>query len=91
MRLGLALPLCMLFLLIIVFGQKACEVWFRRKNLPYGKVICGLTWGLAHVFTKDPLTGLLGLALSFAMGYAYLLMNRDMKKAYGVLFLMFVL
>ena len=81
----------MLFLLIIVFGQKACEVWFRRSGIPYGGIICGLTWGLAHAFTKDLGTGLLGVIVGFAMGGGYLLVNRDLKKAYGMLFLMFVL
>lgn len=81
----------MLFLLIIVFGQKACEVWFHKENIPYGGLICGLTWGLAHIFTKDLLTGLLGLMLGFAMGSVYLFVNRDFKKAYVFLFLMFVL
>lgn len=81
----------LLFLLIIVFGQKACEVWFRRPDIPYGGMICGLTWGLVHVFTKDIGTGLLGLVLGFAMGGGYLLVNRDLRKAYGLLFLMFVL
>lgn len=81
----------MLFLLIIVFGQKACEVWFRREKIPYGGIICGLTWGLAHIFTKNLLTGFLGIALGFAMGSVYLLVNRDFKKAYVVLFFMFVL
>lgn len=81
----------MLFLLIIVFGQRACEVWFGREGIPYGGMICGMTWGLAHIFTKDLLTGLLGLFLGFAMGSVYLLANRDFKKAYVILFLMFVL
>ena len=81
----------MLFLLIIVFGQKACEVWFHKEQIPYGGVICGLTWGLAHMFTKNLLTGLLGIALGFAMGSVYLIVNRDLKKAYVILFLMFVL
>ena len=81
----------MLFLLIIVFGQKACEVWFQKERIPYGGIICGLTWGLAHIFTKNLLTGVLGIALGFAMGSVYLLVNRDLKKAYVVLFFMFVL
>jgi len=81
----------LLFLLIIVFGQKACEVWFHREKIPYGGMICGLTWGLAHMFTKDISTGLLGLILGFAMGYVYLLVNRNLKRAYVLLFLMFVL
>lgn len=81
----------MLFLLIVVFGQKACEVWFRNEKFPYGGIICGLTWGLAHVFTKDLATGALGLFLGAALGSVYLMVNRDLKKAYAVMFLMFVL
>ncbi len=81
----------MLFLLIIVFGQKACEVWFHRGNFPFGGIICGLTWGLAHMFTKDILTGVIGLLLGVAMGSVYLVTNRDLRKAYAVMFLMFVL
>ena len=81
----------MLFLLIIVFGQKACEVWFHRESFPFGGIICGLTWGLAHMFTKDILTGVTGLLLGVALGSVYLVANRDLRKAYVVMFLMFVL
>lgn len=82
----------LLFMLIIVFGQKACELWFKRKNIPYGGIICGLTWGLAHIFSKGSVnTGLWGFALGFLMGAVYLLTNRDIKKTYVVLFIMFVL
>lgn len=35
----------MLFMLIIVYGQKACEVWFKRTNIPYGGIVVALTWG----------------------------------------------
>ena len=81
-----------LFTLIIVFGQKAFELWFRKANIPYGGIICGMSWGLAHIFTKgDIATGLWGLVLGFIMGTAYLLTNRDIKKAYVVLFIMFAL
>lgn len=41
--------------LIIIFGQKACEVWFRNEKFPYGGIILGLTWGLAHIFSKGSL------------------------------------
>ncbi|MDE6973297.1 MAG: hypothetical protein K2P38_09380, partial [Lachnospiraceae bacterium] len=81
----------MLFLLIIVFGQRACELWFRKVTVPYGGILCGLTWGLAHLFTKDLSTGLLGIVIGFAMGSVYLLVNRDFRKAYVLLFLLFVL
>lgn len=82
----------LLFSLIIILGQKAFETWFHRKNIPYGGILCGLTWGLAHIFTKGSIaTGLGGLLLGFLMGSAYLLVNRDSRKAYLVLCLMFIL
>ncbi len=81
----------MLFLLIVVFGQKACEVWFHKENFPYGGLICGMTWGLGHIFTKDFLTGITSLCLGVALGSVYLVVNRDLRKAYVVMFLMFVL
>ena len=79
-----------LFLLIIIFGQKAMEMWFGHKNIPWGGIVCGLTWGLAHAFTKGSLEmGLMGILWGFMMGTAYLLTNRECKKAYVILFVMF--
>lgn len=81
-----------LFMLIIIFTQKAFEVWFKRKNIPYGGIICGITWGLAHAFTKNSIwIGLEGIVLGFLLGVTYLLVNRDIKKTYIVLFIMFAL
>lgn len=81
-----------LFTLIIVFGQKACELWFKNSRLPYGGIIAGLTWGLGHIFTQGSLlTGIFSMLLGFLFGAMYLLLNRDIKKTYIVLLLMFVL
>ena len=81
-----------LFLLIIVFAQKAFETWFRHPDIPYGGIICGLTWGFAHTFTKGSLSaGIEGILFGFLMGAAYLFAGRDVRKAYVVLLVMFIL
>lgn len=81
-----------LFMFIIVYAQKAFELWFKNHKIPYGGIICGLTWGLAHAFTKGSLLiGLEGIVIGFVMGAAYLLLNRDIKKTYVVLLIMFIL
>ena len=81
-----------LFMLIIIFTQKAFEVWGERENVPYGGIICGITWGLAHAFTKGSIwIGLEGIVLGFLLGVTYLLVNRDIKKTYIALFIMFAL
>lgn len=81
-----------LFTLIIVFGQKAFETWFKRRNIPYGGIICALTWGLAHMFTKGSVTtGLLSAFCGFSFGVVYMLLGRDIKKTYVALAIMFIL
>jgi len=81
-----------LFTLIIVYGQKAFEKWTKQKNLPWGGILCAITWGVAHIFTKGSvIVGLLSALSGFTFGVLYLLLNRDIKKTYIFLFLMFVL
>lgn len=81
-----------LFTLIIVFGQNALEKLFHKKNMPYGGIIVGLTWGLAHWFTKGSVwIGLGGLIIGFLFGTIYLFLDRDFKKSYIVLALAFIL
>jgi membrane protease YdiL (CAAX protease family) len=81
-----------LFTLIIIFAQKAFEVWFKKENFPFGGIILALTWGLAHIFTKGSIqVGLLTALGGFIYGIAYLLLNRDIKKTLPILFIMFML
>lgn len=82
----------MLFTLIVIFGQKAFEKWFKNDKIPYGGIICALTWGLAHIFTKSSLeVGILSAIIGFGFGAVYLLMNKNIIKTLFVIFLMFVL
>ena len=81
-----------LFMLIIVYGQKAFELWFKKKNIPYGGIVVALTWGLGHWFTKGTLvTGLYTAFAGFCYGVVYLLLNRNIKWTYVVLCIMFIL
>lgn len=84
-----------LVVLIVVFGQKAFEKWFHkdcRVLIPYGGILTGLTWGMVHSLTKGSLSmGLSLIFISIGYGITYLLVNRDMKKAFIWILLMFVL
>lgn len=80
-----------LVLLIIVFGQKAFEKWFHNDSrvlIPYGGILAGLTWGLVHILTKGSFTMWIS---GIVYGITYILVNRDVKKAYIWILLMFVL
>lgn len=80
-----------LFSLIIIFAQKAFELWFKKENIPYGGIILAATWGLAHIFTKGSLSvGLLSALGGFSFGIVYLLVNRDIRKTFLILLIMFI-
>ena len=80
-----------LVMLILVFGQKAFELWFRNEKIPYGGIVVAVTWGLGHILTKGSIsTGMLTAVSGFIFGVTYLLVNRNIKKTYLLLFIMFV-
>lgn len=81
-----------MFMLIIVYGQKAFEVWFQKPNIPYGGIAVALTWGMAHCFTKGSFAaGIYSAFGGFCFGVVYLLLNRNIKWTYGALCVMFIL
>lgn len=81
-----------IFVLINIFGQKAGEVWFRTKNIPYGGILLGLTWGLSHILSKGSLAvGLYCLLSGIMFGAVYLLLNKDIKKTFPIVLIMFTL
>lgn len=82
----------LLFSLIIIFGQKACEIWFRNTKIPYGGIVLALTWGLGHILSKGSLAvGLLSAAGGFLMGASYLIVGRDYRKALPLFYILFVI
>ncbi len=78
--------------IVIVFGQKAFESWFHNDKIPFGGIILGLTWGIAHIISKGSITtGLLSAGAGFLFGTSYLLVNKDYRKALPIITLLFIL
>ena len=78
--------------LIIIFGQKACEKWFKNEVIPYGGIVLALTWGLMHIVSKGSISvGLLSAFGGFLYGAAYLIVGKDYRKALPLMSLMFIL
>jgi hypothetical protein len=82
----------MLFFLIVVFAQRAGELWFKKSFIPWGGILVALTWGLAHVFTKgDLLIGAMSAIGGLFYGVVYLLTGKNPKIAFPLIFAMFIL
>lgn len=87
---GLGVEVIYAYLLEPVLYGVPMQEFSAAQTILHWIITC-TTWGLAHIFTKNLLTGILGIILGFAMGSVYLLVNRNFKKAYIFLFLMFIL
>ena len=78
--------------LIIIFAQKACEIWFKKENIPYGGIVLALTWGFMHMVSKGSIVvGLLSVFGGFLYGAAYLVVGKDYRKSLPLMCLMFIL
>ena len=78
--------------LVIVYAQKACEMWFKNEKIPYGGIILGLTWGLAHIISKgNVLISIFATLSAFLFGAAYVFVNKDYRKALPIIILLFML
>lgn len=80
-----------LFVLIIIFAQEAGEIWFKNSNIPWGGIMVALTWGLAHIFSKDLSVGIFAFLEGLLYGCAYVTSKKNLFIAFPVIFLMFVL
>ena len=69
----------------------AFEGWLHNRHIPWGGMLAAVTWGIAHFFTKGSSTGIGIMISALAYGCVYLLVNRDIRRAYPIIWLMFVL
>lgn len=82
----------LLISLVVIFGQKAGEVKFHNQSIPWGGMLAGVTWGLVHIFTKGNINnGLIGLLMGFSYGVIYLIANKNIRIAYPLIAIMFIL
>ena len=78
--------------LIISLSQQAITVFSGKRNMfPWGGLVLGLTWGLGHYITKGNVyIALIAFALAIFFGLIYNLTGRDLKKAWPLMYLVFV-
>lgn len=82
----------MLVLSVIAYGQKAGDLWFKKCKIPWGGILAGVTWGLAHALTQGSLfVGLEAMVSAVLYGCIYLLMKKRTIYSYPLILLAFVL
>jgi hypothetical protein len=80
-----------LFFAIVVFAQEFGERTFKSQIIPWGGIICGLTWGLGHLLTQNSFTGIYLFFVSIFYGVVYLQVKKNVKYAYIITAIMFII
>jgi hypothetical protein len=80
-----------LILLTIAFGQKWGELLFKKENLPYGGLFLALTWGLIHILLQGTETGIYAFGLSLLYGLIYIALKKNIRYAYLLIAIIFIL
>ncbi|GHU59009.1 hypothetical protein FACS189444_3580 [Spirochaetia bacterium] len=52
--------------------------------------MCGLTWGLGHIVTQDLYTGIYLFIVSLFYGVAYIQLKKNVRYAYIIMAVMFM-
>lgn len=77
---------------IVIYGQKAGEMWFKNKSIPWGGILVGLSWGLMHALTKGSLIiGIEAFVSGVLYGCIYLLLQKQTRYTYLLILLAFVI
>lgn len=76
---------------ILAIGQKLGELTFKNKKLPWGGILLSITWGILHIISQNIAVGIFSILPSMLYGIVYLLMGKNIKYAYPLIYLMFVL
>ncbi len=80
-----------LVVLMIVFAQRAGEIFFGKKSIPWGGIFTALTWGMIHAATKGSLSeGISSFADALLYGLVYIACKKNLYVAFPIILLMFV-
>lgn len=80
-----------LIVLTIAFGQKFGDMITKREKFPSGGLFLALTWGLVHILTQSPLTGIYTFSMAVLYGIVYLLLKKNARYSFILIAIMFIL
>jgi hypothetical protein len=80
-----------LIVMILSFAQEAGTIYWGKKNIPYGGFVLAIIWGLVHIAFHGVVDGLTSTVCAMLYGCAFLTMRKNVKYAFPLIFLMFIL
>lgn len=75
----------------IVFAQEFFERITNLRKIPWGGCFLAITWGLMHILTQGLQTGIAAFAWAIVYGLVYVLCNKNIRYAYPIIAILFIL
>lgn len=75
---------------LVAFAQRAGELRFGRRGVPWGGCLLACTWGVMHIFLQGPSAGLYAIFASVLYGVIYALGPRRMAPTVALIGLAFI-
>jgi len=76
---------------VLCFAQEAGEELFRNRYIPYGGLILALLWGTPHILYHGITNGLFAVFGAIIYGIVYVVLEKNYKYAYPIIFFMFIM
>ena len=76
--------------ILVAFAQRAGELRFGHREVPWGGILLALTWGVMHVFLQGLSTGLYAIFVSVLYGVIYALGPRRLAPTVALIGVAFI-
>lgn len=80
-----------LVVMMVILGQKVGELISSYKGFPWGGLFLAITWGVTRLLIHGNAFGVVCFIASFLYGVIYLLMRKNIRYSYLLIFCMFVI
>lgn len=80
-----------LITMLVAFAQEVGDALFKPRWIPYGGIMLAILWGLPHILWHGLADGLGSVAFALLYGLAFLIMRKNIRRSFMLIFLMFVL
>lgn len=81
-----------LITLIVALAQEAGDRQYTTRWVPWGGLVAGASWGLMHFFTQGSLlAGAYGVAIGISFGIVHLALNKDGRRSFIAIAVLFIL
>lgn len=80
----------LVIVVLVAFAQRAGELRFGRRGVPWGGLLLACTWGVTHIFLQGPSAGFYAIFASVLYGVIYVVGPRRLAPTIALIGIAFI-